>query len=126
MRDPITIIIYFIILFIMSAKLTFFTLILFPFSGIIVSIIARRLRKQSGTSQVLLGNLLSISEETISGSKVIKAFNAENEMQQKFDLENEQYRKSSKSIYNQRELASPFSEFIGVSVAVVVYCLLLI
>ena len=120
MRDPITIIIYFIILFIMSAKLTFFTLILFPFSGIIVSIIARRLRKQSGTSQVLLGNLLSISEETISGSKVIKAFNAENEMQQKFDLENEQYRKSSKSIYNQRELASPFSEFIGVSVAVVV------
>ena len=117
-REPLMIIGYIILLFTMSVKLTLFTLIVLPVSGLIITTISRKLRKQAKTGQELLGNILSIIEETISGVRIIKAFNAQPYVQQKFDVQNGAYRTVLKSMWNKRELASPVSEFLGVSVVV--------
>jgi subfamily B ATP-binding cassette protein MsbA len=117
-REPLMIIGYIILLFTMSVKLTLFTLIVLPVSGLIITTISRKLRKQAKTGQELLGNILSIIEETISGVRIIKAFNAQPYVQQKFDVQNVAYRNVLKSMWNKRELASPVSEFLGVSVVV--------
>jgi subfamily B ATP-binding cassette protein MsbA len=115
-RDPATIVAYFILLFVLSPQLTVFTLILLPIGGLIIGTISRRLKKQSTTNQSLLGRLLSIAEETISGTKIIRAFNAENLLRGKFDAENDHSRRLTKSIQNLRELASPLSETMAVAV----------
>jgi subfamily B ATP-binding cassette protein MsbA len=117
-REPLMIIGYIILLFTMSVKLTLFTLIVLPISGLIITTISRKLRKQAKTGQELLGNILSIIEETISGVRIVKAFNAQPYVQQKFDVQNSAYRGVLKSMWNKRELASPVSEFLGVSVVV--------
>ncbi len=115
-RDPVTIIAYFILLFILSAQLTVFTLVLLPVSGFIISTISRRLRKQSVTSQSLLGSILSMAEETIGGTKIIRGFNAEPLLRKKFITENNRFRQIAKSIQNMRELSAPLSETLGVAV----------
>ncbi len=115
-RDPATIIAYFIILFFLSAKLTLFTLVLIPVGGFLIASISKTLRSRSAASQSLLGRLLSIAEEAISGSKIIRGFNAENQLRKKFDVENEHSRRLAKSIQNLRELASPLSETIAVMI----------
>lgn len=120
-REPLMIIGYIILLFAMSVKLTLFSLIVLPISGVIITTISRKLRKQAQSGQALLGNLLSIIDETISGIRIIKAFNAQPYIRQKFNTDNTLYRGVLKSMWNKRELASPLSEFLGVSVVV---CLL--
>ncbi|HUM45309.1 MAG TPA: ABC transporter transmembrane domain-containing protein [Chitinophagales bacterium] len=117
-RDPATIIAYFILLFVISAQLTLFTLIFLPVSGIIISVISRRLKKESVNSQGLLGTIMSIAEETISGSKIIRAFNAEPMLKEKFTKENNRFRQSAKSILNTRELAAPLTETFSIAVVV--------
>ncbi len=117
-REPLMIIGYVILLFAMSVKLTLFSLIVLPVSGLIITTISRRLRRQAKTGQELLGNILSIIDETISGVRIIKAFNAQAYVRQKFNVQNSLYRGILKSMWNKRELASPLSEFLGVSVVV--------
>ncbi|MBX7109363.1 MAG: ABC transporter ATP-binding protein/permease [Chitinophagales bacterium] len=117
-RDPATIIAYFTLLFVISAKLTLFTLVFLPISGIIISVISRRLKKESINSQSLLGAIMAISEETISGSKIIRAFNAEPMLRAKFTRENNRFRQSTKAILNTRELAAPVTETFSIAVVV--------
>lgn len=117
-REPLMIAGYIVLLFTMSIKLTLFTLIVLPISGFIISNISRRLRKQAKSGQQYLGNILSIIEETISGVRIIKAFNAQTYVKQKFEVQNSSYRQILKSMWNKREMASPMSEFLGVSVVV--------
>lgn len=119
-REPITLVAYFILLFILSAKLTLFTLILLPAGGAIISFLTRRLRKHSITGQSVLGRLLAIAEETVSGVKIIRAFNAEPQLEKKFDEENDHSRRLTKSIQNLRELASPLSETFAVVIVAIV------
>lgn len=119
-REPLMIVGYIVLLFTMSVQLTLFTLIVLPVSGLIITTISRRLRKDAKQGQILLGNILSIIEETISGIRIIKAFNAQKYVNKKFDEQNSQYRSILKSMWNKRELASPISEFLGVSVVVLV------
>lgn len=119
-REPLMIVGYIVLLFTMSVKLTLFTLIVLPISGLIITTISRRLRKDAKQGQLLLGNILSIIEETISGIRIIKAFNAQAYVNRKFDEQNSQYRSVLKSMWNKRELASPISEFLGVGVVVLV------
>ncbi|RPE13910.1 ABC transporter ATP-binding protein [Chitinophaga lutea] len=119
LRDPLIIIVTFIALFYISAKLTLFTLIFFPISGFLVSYISKQLRKKGFYSQEMLGKLLNVSEESLSGVRVIQGFTAEKYVQQKFGGLTRQFTRLSKSIYNQRELASPISEALGVSLVVV-------
>ncbi len=119
-REPLMIVGYIVLLFTMSVQLTLFTLIVLPVSGLVITSISRRLRKDAKQGQLLLGNILSIIEETISGIRIIKAFNAQKYVNKKFDEQNSQYRSILKSMWNKRELASPISEFLGVSVVVLV------
>ncbi|GAA4033860.1 ABC transporter ATP-binding protein [Hymenobacter glaciei] len=115
-KEPLTIIAYFLVLFHMSVPLTLFTLILLPLSGGAISFIAKRLRTQAKLSQKTLGSMLSVIDETLGGIRVIKAFNAQEYIKGKFEEQNNQYARTSRTIDNTRDLASPFSEFAGVSV----------
>ena len=119
-RDPLVVIATFAFLFYLSPQLTFFTLVFFPVSGLIISSISKRLRKKSHLGQSLFGTILNLSEETITGIRIIKGFNAESFINRKFMTESNKLARTTKSITNQRELASPLSEFLGVTVIVVI------
>jgi len=118
-REPFTLIATFCFLFYLSPKLTFFTLVFFPVSGLLISTISKKLKKQSSRSQQLLGNIMNVTEETISGIRIIKAFVAEKFVMNQFRKENNAFSKTTKFILNQRELASPLSEVLGILVVVV-------
>lgn len=117
-REPLMIIGNIVVLLIMSVKLTLFSLIVLPLSGLIISLITKRLRKDAKEGQQLLGNLLSIIEETISGIRIIKAFNGQEYVKKKFAGENQRYRSVLKNMWNRKELATPISEFLGVFVVI--------
>ena len=119
-REPFMIIATFIMLFYLSPMLTLFTLLFFPVSGFIISNITRRLRKQSNQNQGMVGVVLNMAEEAISGIRIIKSFNAEKILNEKFAVANNKLSKTLKSILNQRELASPLSEVLGVFVILVI------
>jgi subfamily B ATP-binding cassette protein MsbA len=115
-KEPLTIIGFFILLFSMSAKLTIFTLVLLPISGGIIASVAKRLRRQAALSQSTLGSMLSVIDETLGSIRVIKGFNAQQYILNKFRAQNDLYAQTTQSIDNTRDLASPFSEFAGVAV----------
>lgn len=115
-KEPVTIILYFAVLFFMSVKLTLFTLILIPVSGAIIGGITRRLKKNAIESQESLGRIVNILDETIGGMRVIKAFGAQKYIRSKFDSETDFYSDVNISMARKNELASPISQFLGVSV----------
>lgn len=117
-REPLTIVAYFVMLFSLSFKLTIFTIVFLPVSGAIIAVISKKLREQALMGQSMLGALLSITDEAIGGTRIIKAFNAQKYVQKKFEEQNNEYTSLSKSMINRRELASPLSEFLGVSVVI--------
>ncbi len=119
-RDPLTILFYFGTLVWMSPQLTVFLLVLLPASGIIIGLVGKSLRKQSSISQKSLGNLLANIEETLSGLRIIKAFNAENKMFRRFSEINIFYTKAMDTMSRKQELASPLSELLGVGVMIVI------
>jgi ATP-binding cassette, subfamily B, bacterial MsbA len=115
-KEPITIIVYFYALFTISAQLTFFTLLVLPLTGGVLAEIIKRLKKQAMESQESLGRILNILDETFSGMRVIKAFNARSFVNAKIDAETGFYRKVSKSMAYKNELSSPVSEVLGVAI----------
>jgi len=115
-REPLTIIFTLIVMFTISPQLTLFVTLFIPISGFIISIIGKKLRKDSKEVQQQQSNFLSIIDETISGQKVIKSFLSENFFHNKFKgINNLLYRFSNKVI-NRKNLAGPFSEFMGILV----------
>lgn len=119
-RDPLLVIGFLLMLFYMSPRLTLVSLIALPISAFVVTKITRKLRSGSVMTQTLMGRILSQFDETISGSRIIKAFNAQKYVENSFDKYNEAHRKISRSIFNRQEMASPTSEFLGISIAAVV------
>lgn len=119
LRDPLIILFTFVVLFYISVKLTLFTLVFFPLSGALIAYISKKLRQKGFYSQEMLGKLLNISEESLSGVRIIQGFTAEKYMQQKFAAVTRAFTRLSKSIYNQREMASPVSEAMGVTLVVI-------
>lgn len=115
-KEPITLIVFMIILFSISVKLTLFTLIVLPITGGIISNIVRRLKKKAKLSQETLGRIVNILDETFSGMRVINAFNARNFLLRKIDQETSFHKRVNLSISKKNELASPISEFLGVLV----------
>jgi ATP-binding cassette, subfamily B, bacterial MsbA len=115
-KEPVTIIAYFFILFSMSWNLTLFTLVLFPISGFIISEITKRLKKVAIASQESFGRLVSILDESLTGIRVIKAFNAREYINDKFGSEVDEHTRINISMAKKNELASPLSEFMGVTV----------
>lgn len=119
-RDPIAIITYLVTLFVISPSLTLFVLILLPVSGYLIGQIGKSLKRTSVKGQRQLGIILSIIEETISGLRIIKAFNAIDHTDQNFQKSNQEYTRLMIRLYRKRDLASPMSEFLAAAVLVVV------
>ncbi|RSK49268.1 ABC transporter ATP-binding protein [Hymenobacter rigui] len=117
-QEPLKIVVYFSMLFYISVPLTLFALVLLPISGGLIAGVAKRLRTQAKQSQSTLGTMLSVIDETLGGIRVIKAFNAQEYVKDKFEDQNAQYARASRNIDNTRDLASPFSEVAGVAVVV--------
>ena len=115
-REPLTILFTLIVMFTISPELTLFVILFIPISGFIISIIGKRLRKDSKEVQQQQSNFLSIIEETISGQKVIKSFLSESFFSRKFDKINHLLFKYSNKVINRKNLAGPFSEFMGILV----------
>ena len=119
-KDPIMIIGSFVLLFTLSAKLTLFTLLIVPITGLVIASITSRLRRDARNMQNYSGKIVSHSEETLSGLKVIKSFSNESGFFSKFNALNNAYSRLISSVMNKRMLASPLSEFLGVSMAVAI------
>ncbi|MCD4695798.1 MAG: ABC transporter ATP-binding protein/permease [Bacteroidales bacterium] len=119
-RDPITIIAYFITLFVMSPQLTLFVIVLLPVTGYIIGRIGRSLRKESKTGQARFAGLLATIEETISGLRIIKAFTAIGFSNKRFKDQNKEYSRTLLGIYRTRDLSSPMSEFLSSVIIIVV------
>ena len=116
-REPLLIIGFLCVLVYMSPRLTIVTLLTLPFSAIIIGRISRSLRRGATETQSLMGRIMSNFEEAISGIRIIKAFNAQKYVDNNFEKLNVKHRDSSRSMFYKQELASPLSEFLGISVA---------
>ena len=114
-RDPITIIAFFIMLIWMSPQLTVFLAIFFPIAGLLIGLIGKSLRKSARKGQSKLGALMSTLEETLSGLRIIKGFNAKSRVYDRYEKQNADYTRTMVKMYRKGDMASPVSEFLGVA-----------
>ena len=119
-QNPIIILIYLTAMIFMSWQLTLFVLVLLPIMGTLIGKVGKSLKKTSKQGQDKMGEILSNIEETLSGLRVIKAFNAEGKVEANFSAHNEQYRRIMNRLMRRRSLAHPMSEFLGTIVVVIV------
>lgn len=117
-KDPINVIVILIALIFISPILSLFLFIFLPLTAFVIGRISRSLKKQSNISAVYLGELLSTLEETLTGLRVIKAFNAEHLLRNKFIKTNNELFQVRRKMQLRRDLASPLSEFLGVLVLI--------
>ena len=121
-RDPFNIFLFLGMMIFISAKLTVFVFILLPLVGFLIGRIGKSLKRTSAKSKEKLGLLISIIEETLSGLRIIKAFNAEKFMSEKFAKVNERYNTIAIRALRKTDLSSPLSEFLGtVTMMIVMY-----
>lgn len=121
-RGPIMIIVFVTTLFITSYQLTLFALLVFPIMGTIISIIGKSLKRDAGKAQIELGNIMSYVDETLNSLKIIKIFNAENQIKKRFDNSINRFRKLLQKVMKKRALASPTSEFLGaITIGMIVF-----
>jgi ATP-binding cassette, subfamily B, bacterial MsbA len=114
-REPITILLFFAYMIILSPQLTLFLVIFLPVAGFILGRIGRSLKKENKNVLQQFGKLFSTIEETLGGIRIIKAFNAEKKIQGKFEAENEAMYHLKNKANRRRDLASPVSEALGVT-----------
>jgi len=114
-KEPLTIVFALITMFAISVKLTIFVLIFIPISGLIISKIGKNLKAKSLLAQNEGGHLISIVEESLTGLKVVKSYNAEGTFKRRFEDSVTRLLKLSNSIGNKNNLASPLSEFMGIT-----------
>ena len=115
-REPLTILFTIIVMFTISVKLTLFVFIFIPIAGMIISRIGKSLKRKSLRVQKEQAEFLSIVEETLSGLRVIKAFNAESKFYRHFRHSTERFYHFSNKLLNRQNLASPTGEFLGILV----------
>jgi ATP-binding cassette, subfamily B, bacterial MsbA len=119
-REPLTIIIFMVTLVLISPGLTLFVVILLPLTGFLIAQVGKSLKRTSAKSQRQLGVILSIVEETISGLRIIKGFNAIDKTNEKFREQNSRLTTIMIRLFRKRDLASPMSEFLSTLVLVVI------
>jgi subfamily B ATP-binding cassette protein MsbA len=113
-KEPFQLIAYLVMLFVISVKLTLFSMLIIPVSAFIISRIVKRLKEQAAESQQTYSNMISNLDEALSGIKIIKAFNAVPFIKNRFDHENREYSRITRSMAKRQQMASPVSEFLGV------------
>ena len=115
-KEIFALVIQFGMLFYMSTKLTLFTLIIIPISGVIIGTLTKKLRESALIVQQRLSNMISLLDETFGGIRVVKGFSAESFIKKRFSTENQGYRHSLVKMVYRQEIAPALSEFFGVSV----------
>lgn len=119
-REPLTIIIFFSMMLLISAKLTLYIFLLLPIAAIFIVFLGKSLKNTARESKETLGSLISIIEETLGSLKVIKAFNAMGFMRNKFEENNQTYYKQSVHVYRKTDLSSPLTEVIVFGILMVI------
>jgi subfamily B ATP-binding cassette protein MsbA len=113
-KEPLTLIAYLVMLFIISYKLTLVSMLIIPVSAFIISRIVKKLKHQARASHISYGIMISYLDEALHGIRIIKAFNAVGFITKRFDEENTRYSKIIRSMAKRQQLASPVSEFLGI------------
>lgn len=119
-KNPILIIAYFSTLLVISWQLTLFTLVLVPIMGWFMGMVGRKLKQNSIKAQSLWSDTMSQVEETLGGLRIIKAFCAEEKMNDRFDRINSAYRNDIMKVNTRQQMAHPMSEFLGTVMIVIV------
>ena len=119
-KNPILILIYLIGMIAISWQLTLFVFILLPIAGYAMGQVGKKLKRKSFEGQQQWGYLMSQIEETLGGLRVIKAFNAEEKIQERFEKSNETFRRLTNRIYRRQQMAHPMSEFLGTATIAIV------
>ena len=119
-KNPVLIIAYFTTLVFISWELTLFTLIIVPIMGWFMGLVGRKLKQASVKAQSLWSDTMSQVEETLGGLRIIKAFCAEEKMNQRFDTVNSSYRNDLMKVNIRQSSAHPMSEFLGTVMIVIV------
>ena len=119
-KNPILIIAYFTTLVVISWRLTLFTIFFVPLFGWFMGFVGRKLKQKSIKAQSLWSDTMSQVEETLGGLRIIKAFNAEEKMNRRFDQVNSDYRNNIMRVNIRQQMAHPMSEFLGTEMIVIV------
>ncbi|WAC13770.1 ABC transporter ATP-binding protein [Dyadobacter pollutisoli] len=119
-KEPLQLLAYIFMLFATSVKLTLFAILVIPVSAFLISKIVKRLKEQASQAQHLFGLMISYLDEALSGIKVIKAFNATEEIKDKFHQENIRYSDLGRKMARRQQLSSPVSEFLGVTMVALI------
>src|SRR5574344_2086780 len=119
-KNPILIILYFGTLLLISWQLTLFTILFVPIFGWLMGFIGKKLKQKSIYAQGLWSDTMSQVEETLGGLRIIKAFCAENRMNERFDSINSSYRDHIMRVNIRQQLAHPMSEFLGTLMIIIV------
>lgn len=119
-KNPILIFIYLTGMIIISWQLTIFVLILLPLAGYVMGLVGKKLKRKSLEGQQQWGYLMSQIEETLGGLRIIKAFNAEQKIQDRFERSNDLFRQTTTRIYRRQQMAHPMSEFLGTATIAIV------
>jgi subfamily B ATP-binding cassette protein MsbA len=115
-RDPLTIIITLGVLLATSYQLTLFVLLCIPVVAFVLGRANRSLKRQSQDAAIHYSDALSVLDETLSGLRVIKAFNSEGDVRRRFETITERMLTAKNKMGYKRDLASPLSEFMGVTI----------
>lgn len=121
-RDPFLIIVFLIVLFSISGKLTAISLVILPLVGYLVASIGKNIKHNSLKAQKVLGKMSSLFEEAIGGLRVIKGYNAIEHASQKFKKQNYQFYQLNKKVFRINELGSPLIEFLCVLALLTISC----
>ena len=114
-KDPLMVLFTLVSMFLISPKLSLFVIIFIPICGFVISVVGKSLRRKSLKVQKEQGQFISLVDETLSGMKILKIFNAEKKFFKKFTDSTNRFYKFSNSVLNRKNLASPLSEFLGIS-----------
>ncbi|MBP6312912.1 MAG: ABC transporter ATP-binding protein [Flavobacteriales bacterium] len=115
-REPIAVILFLATMVTLSPQLTLISLLLLPISGLLIGRISKSLKRRSSRVQEKSADVLARVEETLTGIRVVKAFNGEADMERRFARENEMLARSSIAMLNRQDIASPLSETMGAAV----------
>jgi ATP-binding cassette subfamily B protein/subfamily B ATP-binding cassette protein MsbA len=119
-KNPILIIMYFGTLLVISWELTLFTIAVLPGMGWLMGTIGKKLKRKSLIAQGQWSDMMSQMEETLGGLRIIKAFNAEHKMDDRFNRCNNEYRHTISRVNTRQQMSGPMSEFLGTVLIVIV------
>lgn len=117
-KEPVQLLFYVGVLISISLKLTLFSLLVIPISGFIISKIVKRLKQQAKESHESFARMIGFLDESLSGIKIVKAFNSSERVKAKFEDENKFYSFLNRKMVRRQQLASPVSQTLGVLVVV--------